>query len=197
MAALDYVTILRELLRPVGIYDVDEGLGAAELEAIGKALNRAYNDLCSAELEANPLTAGNTGLSAWESLLPFVPVYRSLEDRRRAVAALLRVDGASFTLAGINDAIAGCGIHAVVAESEKPQTVGVYFPDTRGEPDEFEALKKRIERLLPCHLAVEYLLVYVRWYEMEALFPLWYQTESDSLSWRELERLGSNGEAQA
>ena len=190
MAALDYISVLKELLRPLGIYDVDNGLGAAELHSVGTALNLSYHALLSAEAESNPLTAGETGLTAWEKLLPFVPAYRTAADRRRAIAALLRIDGTSFTLAGVNDAITGCGIRAVVAETETPQTVSVSFPWNRGEPDDFDALRERIEMILPCHLAIEYVFIFVIWSEMETLFPQWSGTEENAYSWRELERLG-------
>ena len=190
MAELDYISVLKELLRPLGVYEVDSGLGAAELCSEGAALNRTYQALLSAEEESNPMTAGESGLALWEKLLPFVPAYRTAADRRRAIAALMRIDGTSFTLAGVNDAIAGCGIRAVVAETETPQTVSVSFPWNRGEPDDFDALRARIEMILPCHLAIEYVFIYVIWSELESLLILWNATDEDAFLWREIERLG-------
>ena len=82
---MDYAEDLRGLLRPLGIYDVDSGIGGAELGAIGDALTENFTLLETAEREASPMTAEDTGLATWESLLPFVPHWITLADRRRAI----------------------------------------------------------------------------------------------------------------
>lgn len=187
---MDYTQELQNLLRPLGIYDVDGGVGAAELSAAGTALTGVWSALSDAEMDANPLTAADGGLADWESLLPFVPAWNTAADRRRAIAALLRIDGASFTPAAINDTIAGCGIRAVVAETETPMTVSVSFPWNRGEPDDLDALKARIEQILPCHLDVEYVFIRVVWRELEALIASWAALAAAELTWRALEKLG-------
>ena len=186
---MNYTDQLRELLRPLKLYDVDGGLGGAELAAEGTELDRAYASLTETETEFSPATASGYGLDRWEELLPFIPAYRTVADRRRAIAALLRIDGASFTPRAINDTIAGCGIRAVVEETETPMTVSVSFPYNRGEPDDLEDLQKRIEQIIPCHLDVVYVFMYVLWWELEALFETWAEVEAAAESWRELERL--------
>ena len=190
---MDYAEELRGLLRPLGIYDVDGGIGGAELGAIGDALTSVFAALETAERESNPMTAEDTGLTAWEALLPFVPHWITLADRRRAISALLRIDGCGFTKAALNAAIAGCGIRAVVEECEEAMTVRVSFPYNRGEPDDFERLRWRIEQILPCHLAVNYLFIYARWAEIEVLFANWTALEAAVENWRAVERVG--GEA--
>ena len=187
---MDYASELKSILRPLGIYDVDAGAGAAELEAIGAQLTGIWTGLMDAETEANPVTAADSGLDQWETLLPFVPAYRTMADRRRAIAALLRIDGASFTVDAINDTIAGCGIRALVEETDTAMTVRVSFPWNRGEPDDWEALRERIEQIIPCHLAIEYVFVNVLWMELETLFSMWSELEAENLSWKETERLG-------
>ena len=187
---MDYAEDLRGLLRPLGIYDVDSGVGGAELAAVGGVLTEIFAMLETAEHESNPLTAENTGLTAWESLLPFVPFWLTQSDRRRAIAALLRIDGCGFTKAALNAAIAGCGIRAVVEERDTPMTVQVSFPYNRGEPDDFERLRWRIEQILPCHLAVEYLFIYAMWAEVESHFANWVAIEAAVGNWREIERVG-------
>ncbi len=190
---MDYADELRELLRPLGIYAVDGGISGAELGSIGTALDGVYAALDAAEDNANPLTAQTAGLEQWEALLPFAPESPNTEERRRAVAALLRIDGGSFTLAGINDTIAGCGIRAVAAEAETPMTVVISFPWNRGIPDGIDAICERIEEILPCHLAVEYRYVYATWLELEALFDVWSDVSGQYL-WQELERFGGEAE---
>lgn len=180
---------LKKLLQPLGIYDLG-GASGAELEAVGGELDRVYGALVDAEREAMPLTAESEGLAAWEALLPFVPAYQTTDDRRRAIAALLRIDGRSFTVDAINDTLAGCGIRARAEETGKVMTVRITFPYNRGEPDGLAAIKARIAEILPCHLAAEYQFLYVTWEELEALFPTWEALEDGAASWLELERSG-------
>ena len=187
---MDYAEELRTLLRPLGIYDVDSGIGGAELTAVGDALTDLWSQLETAEREALPVTAENTGLAAWESLLPFTPNWLTLADRRRAVSALLRIDGMSFTSTALNATIAGCGIRALVEEADTPMTVTVSFPYNRGEPDDFQHLRWRIEQILPCHLDVVYVFIYATWAELEALFATWAAAEATVGSWQEIERAG-------
>ena len=187
---MDYAAELKELLRPLGLYAVDSGLCGAELDSIGGQLNAVWQMLETAETESNPNTAELDGLKAWDELLPFVPSSRKLIDHRRAIGALLRIDGMSFTNAAINDTLAGCGIRAVAEETAVPMTVKVSFPADRGVPENFEELRRRIEQILPCHLAVEYVFIYVTWAELELLFVNWNRLEAANLSWSALERCG-------
>ena len=189
---MDYAEELRGLLRPLGIYDVESGIGGAELGAIGRELTAVWDALETAEREATPLTAEDSGLAAWEALFPFVPRWQTTEDRRRAIAALLRIDGTGFTPAQLNAALAGCGIRAHVEESEEPMTVLVSFPDCRGEPEDFELLRWRIEQILPCHLDMVYVFLYVTWAEMEALFAAWSAVQAAGESWQALECTGGD-----
>ena len=102
--------------------------------------------------------------------------------------ALMRIDDCAFTPAALNDTLSGCGIKAVVEETSVPMTVRVSFPDNRGVPADFQALKERIDSILPCHLAVDYFIIYITWSELESWFSSWADIESLDLSWDALER---------
>lgn len=78
------------------------------------------------------------------------------ESLRETLAALLRIGNGAFTLAAMNDALRGCGIPAVVEETETKQVVAVSFPGVVGVPEDFARRKERVEAILPCHLQVEY-----------------------------------------
>lgn len=184
---MGYGEFLRDLLRPLRLYDLDSGDGSAELESEGEQLDGVYALLELALREGIPAGAQDAGLGAYEEILPFVPSYITPEDRRRAIAALLRIDMQSFTLQALNDTIAGCGIRARVAEADAPQTVRVSFPYNRGVPEGIEELKRRIEQILPCHLGVEYVFERLLWRELEAWFDSWAQLEAKAPSWEALE----------
>jgi len=78
--------------------------------------------------------------------------------------------------------------NAVVAETEAADTVLVSFPGTRGIPQGFDGLKTRIEQILPCHLGVDYFIVYITWAEIETWFLSWTELESACADWDALEK---------
>lgn len=185
---MGYADYLKDLLRPLRLYELDSGAGGAELESVGAALDKVCEKLERALDEGIVASAQDAGLGAYEGILPFVPSYVTAEDRRRAVEALLRIDMRSFTSDDLNDTIAGCGIRARVEETDTAQTVRVSFPFNRGTPDGFDELKTRIEQILPCHLGVEYLFLRILWRELAEWFASWAQLEVRCPSWDALEK---------
>ena len=187
---MGYGAYLKSLLAPLDLYDLEKGIGAAELESIGDAMDGVYETLTELEREALPATAESWGLGRYEEILPYHPAASTPEKRRQAVMALLRIDGSSFTLQAMQDTVAGCGIAAAVEEGTEPQTVVISFPGVRGTPQRFEALQERIEAILPCHLAVTYHLIYLTWQELETFGLTWEILEQANMTWEELERYG-------
>lgn len=154
---MGYADYLEELLRPLGVYDWDGGrFHRAELAAQGAALDRCAGEMDRIVREMLPSTAEDEGLAAVEALLPYRPVAGSLERRRAALCALLRVGGDSFTLAAVNDNLAGCGLSAQAAETGEPGKIRISFPEVSGVPEGFEEMRKIIEEIVPCHLEIEY-----------------------------------------
>jgi hypothetical protein len=191
---MGYGEHLRELLRPLGIYDLTSGAGGGELTAAGAAMDDLGAALELTERESILPTAEDGGLSAYEAVLPYTPEYLTLADRRRAIMALLRIDGGSFTVSALCDTLAGCGLRAVAEETDAASTVRVYFPYNRGVPGNFDALKTRIQAILPCHLAVEYSIVYLTWAELETAFASWSALSAACGSWDALEKYAPAGE---
>ena len=187
---MSYADHLRQLLEPLGVYDLSEGtFNAGELAAVGEQLDGALERLEECQREMSLTTAETFGLESIAALLAHRPVVAGPEQLRGALAALLRVNGDSFTLSAINDNLSGCGINARVQEGETAQTVEVRFPDVPGIPDGVEGMKEIIEDILPCHLAVEYVYWYITWAMMEQRFATWGAVEAAGLSWEELEKL--------
>ena len=174
---MGYAAYLKDLLRPMRLYELGTGDGAAELECEGEQLDAVFEALQTAQRESIVASAEDTGLSAYEKILPFVPAYVTDRDRRRAIEALLRIDSRSFTPAAINDTVAGCGIRALVEETDTPLTVRVSFPYNRGVPEDFAELQKRIEEILPCHLEITYEFIFVSWQELEKWLETWLEAE--------------------
>ena len=154
---MGYGDHLRNLLRPLGVYDLKAGsLSGSELDALGHALDALSDRLDYVERESSLFTAEDEGLDRREALFARTPVRYTTELRRQAIAALMRIDKDSFTLADINNTISGCGITAVVHETDQIGHVRVIFPDVTGVPDGFEQIKEIILDIIPCHLEVEF-----------------------------------------
>lgn len=186
---MSYAEALRELLRPLRVYELDGTVNGAELDCLGAALDGCGDVLEGVEREMLVSTAEGRGLEAVEALLTRKPVTGELQRRRAALAALLRIGGDSFTLAAINDNLAGCGLNAVASETETPGMVEVRFPEVPGIPDGFEEMRAIIEDILPCHLGIEYVYWYITWAMLEERFATWGAVEELGLTWGELEKL--------
>ena len=183
---MSHAQYLRDLLRPLGVYNLEAPFNGGELDVQGAALDGAMDWLEEVQRESSLATAEDWGLENTAQLFVRRPVADQPKKLAAALAALLRIGGDSFTLAAINDTISGCGVPAVVKERGKG-LVSVSFPGVAGEPDNFEELKKIIEDILPTHLGIEYDFWYLTWSELEAHFQSWKEIEDLDLSWKGLE----------
>lgn len=187
---MSYAENLADLLRPLGVYDWEQGVfHKAELEAEGNALDGCGLLLDLIQREMNLTTAENEGLSMVEELLPCRPVTDKLERRRAALAALLRIGGDSFTLDAVNDNLAGCGLNALATESDSPGRIQISFPEVPKVPPGFVNMKRIIEEIIPCHIEIEYVFWYVTWAMMEEHFVTWQNIEAGNYTWDTLENL--------
>ena len=184
-----YAGYLKELLRPLRVYELEGTANGAELEAQGQALDGVEAVLEEIQRELLISTAEDRGLEAIECPLARRPVMDDLEMRRAALAALLRIGGDSFTLAAINDNLKGCGVNAVASETGTPGRVEVRFPDVPGVPDGFEEMRAIIESILPAHVEIGYVYWYMTWAMMEEKFDTWGDIEALQPTWTELEKM--------
>ena len=129
------------------------------------------------------------GLERIIALLARRPVADTPTGMRKALAALMRIGGDSFTLEAINATISGCGVHAHVEEKEIPGEVVVSFPDIPGIPKGFKEIREIIEDILPAHLGIEYVFWYITWEELERKISCWAEIEERQLTWEQLETL--------
>ena len=153
MAYSDY---LLQLLNPLGVYDFEEGsYNLCELNALGSALDECSDMTELLERECIVMSAEDYGLSRYEEILPSVNA-DGLEARRTAIISMLSINNRHLSTAMLNRILSGCGIPAVVEETENNGEVKVSFPDTEGEPDNAGEIKRWVESILPCHLSVVY-----------------------------------------
>lgn len=180
---------LKELLRPLGVYNLDDSFLGAELECVGKRLDELQAHLERIQREMCLTTAEGVGVDKIAALFSQRPVTDDVRQMTRSLAALARIGRDSFTLSAINNVLEGCGVNASVAEAVQPGTVAVRFPNVRGVPAEFERMRQIIETILPAHVLVQYLFWYVTWEELEAQMLTWQDVQEQEMTWQEFETL--------
>lgn len=180
---------LKDLLRPLGVYKLNDSFLGAELESFGGALDGLEAALDAIQREMCLVTAGADGLDKIASLLTRRPVTDDPRQLREALAALLRIGGDSFTLAAINDTLTGCGLRVNVSEMAQPGTVEVRFVEVAGIPDGFPEMKRIIEDILPAHLAIRYVFWYQTWVQLNERRLTWQAMEEQHITWKQLETM--------
>lgn len=181
---MGYGEHLRNLLRPLGVYDLTAGsLSGSELDALGRGLDALSDRLDYVERESALATAEGEGLDRREALFARTPVHYTTALRRQAVAALLRISGDCFTLSDINNAISGCGIKALALEKDQFGYIRIIFPDVAGIPEGFEQIREIILDIVPCHLDVEFYFRYLTWAECEAFQYTWAIIHEREYTW--------------
>lgn len=185
---MKHETILKNLLKPLGVYDVNAMFNQAELCAVGKALDDLHAWLEEVEREINLVTAQAWGITEIEGLFSGKPYHASRGEMVRALSALLRIGGDSFTIGAINDALLCCGVRATVSETGAQGQVEIRFPGIAGIPDAIEQMRPMIEMIIPPHLEISYYFFYILWNQMEERFATWNQLERTEFDWKTLEK---------
>jgi hypothetical protein len=187
---MSYGDYLKDLLRPFGLYRLEGTVNGAELECYGAELDVCAQSLEDTEREMNLVTAQDFGLENYLSLLLHRPVGDTPEELAPALAALLRIGTGSFTLSAINDNLSGCGVEAVVAETEEKGVVEVTFPHLYFNQKGLEQMMAIVGEIVPCHLEIRYRYWDTSWsyYEENAL--TWGQVADGKNSWLTVMVLG-------
>ncbi len=180
---------IKELLRPVGIYRLSDAYQSAEWEAVGAALDSRFQTVAYWERESILSYAEDVGLTRWAALFPHPPAAQDTAGLRTALTALAGIGEDSFTLPAVNASLKGCGLPAVVRETDTRDVVEVSFSGIPGIPADFAAMKAIIEDILPCHLEVKYRFWYLTWVQFEARFPLFQRLDDSGLDWTAIETL--------
>ena len=187
---MGYAEYLKNLLAPLGIYDLQEGsFSEAMVYAAGRALDGAGQALDRTERESLVATALEEGLERREALFARRPVAETAEDRRAAITALMQIDGDSLIPETINRTISACGLPAKALEVDTGH-LRVIFPGIGGVPPGFDEIQKIVLDILPCHLEVEFYFRYMTWEECEAAGYTWASVEQQEFTWERFELMG-------
>lgn len=151
-----YAEFLKRTLKPLGLYELNDGFGADEIACEGKALDYAYDTLEALDLRRNADTATTEQLGEYEKLLHIAVPSQSEAERRSTVKAVLGMQNRCMTLSELNRILPACGADAEALESDTALTVIVKIKEAVGNADKLAEIKRRIEAIVPCHLNVIY-----------------------------------------
>ena len=180
---MSYGDYLKAMLQPLGIFDLEDSINGAELESWGGALDACEAHLNETETEMSLITAEDFGLTRILALLKYKPVYEDAEGLRTALIALLQIGNGSFTLAAVNAALAGCGVSAVISETDEHYVVAVDFPDLYYHQSDLIRMIRIIESIVPCHLKIEYSIESTTWEWLEEQALTWGDLDDGSQTW--------------
>lgn len=159
---MGYAQYLRDLLRPLGVYKLDEtSFSGAELEALGSEMDKLWQHMQAMQLESIVMTAQDEGLTNWERVFPKRSAAATTEGRRAAIAAYSQVSGDSFTKQALDRCLTASGVECQVEQTGSGLSVS--FPGLMGEPEDLAKIQQIVELLLPCHLLTTYVFVYCTW----------------------------------
>jgi hypothetical protein len=128
------------------------------------------------------------GLDRWEEELGLTSYAgKPLDQRRSRIISKLRGMG-TVTVSLIKN-VAESYVYGTVEVTENPSEYSftITFVDKHGIPPNFDDLKAAIEEIKPAHLAVNYVLRYLIWDELDAAALTWDALDAKALTWDEFE----------
>jgi hypothetical protein len=136
-------------------------------------------------------TATEWGLDLWEQMLGLKSYAgKPLDQRRSRIISKLRGMG-TVTVSLIKN-VAESYTYGTVEVTERPELYSftVTFSDKHGIPPNYTDLQAAIEEIKPAHLAVNYVLRYLIWDELDAAALTWEALDAKALTWDEFEMGG-------
>lgn len=133
-------------------------------------------------------TATEIGLNLWEQFLGLSSYAgKPLDQRRSRIISKLRGIG-TITESLIKN-VAESYTYGTVEVNENPAEYSftIIFVDQHGVPPNYKDLQAAIEEIKPAHLAINYVVRYLIWGELDAATLTWDALDVKGLTWDEFE----------
>ena len=184
---MGYADYLKQMLKPLGVYKLTGGYSAAELDAVGDALDKVCAVLDAHSKGSCCTDTFGEYLKLFESLFPIVNFAPDEEDRRNNVLTLLAVNDGWSDKASLEAMLKACGVEAEIVETDAKFKVELHFAEIRGEPTDEEV--RVCKAILPSHIAVKFICDGLIWDRAEELFPTFDDLDNAGLCISELVKL--------
>jgi len=172
------------MLRPLSLYMLNGQSGVdCELMAMDSGFALLENELSTLFAESFVQTAGSFGLRLREELLQLpMSSQFSIEAMRERILYRLAVAPTDFNLEGIQNAMRGAGLDAVIEEFP-----GEYKIKVEGETfvsdSFFDSLKEDVLKMLPAHLFVDFEIGNLTWSAIDSADNSFGQLDSMDFDW--------------
>ena len=184
---MGYADYLKQMLSPLGIYRLESGYGAAELDAVGDALDKVRAEL-DIYLDGSVCTSSSGEyLRLFEALFPIVNFAGTEEERRENILTLLAVNDSWSDKPSLEAMLKACGVEAEIVETDDKFKTELRFTQIRGEPTDDE--KQVCKAIMPAHVTLQFVCDGLIWDRAEELFPTWDDLDSAGLTASEIAKL--------
>lgn len=181
---MGYTNYLKNMLHPLGIYNLQNGYGAAELEALGKALDSADEKIGDMLID---VALNGEHLKKAEELFPIVNFKENDDERISAVKVLLNVNDSYNDKKSLEKQFEACGVAADIIETDEKFAVELHFENIRGELSDRE--EKVCRAIMPAHLILRFVCSGVTWDRIESLYPTWNDFDAAGLTVSEMMKI--------
>lgn len=184
---MGYADFLKQMLKPLGVYDLTGGYASAELDAVGETFDAADTMLENALECAGLHSASDEVLTKLEELFPVLIFGSDEAQRLEAVREFYRVGDGYSSIAKLQRQLIACGFSAELTEGDEKFTADIFFDNVRGELNDQEA--ETVRNVMPAHIMLNLVCSGLTWDRAEELFSTWEDFESCGLTASEMMRL--------
>ena len=183
---MSYGNYLKNLLRPLGLYRLENSVNGAELETYGTQLDGCETHLDTTQREQLPISAEEIGLERFQALLKYRPIGKSTAELQQILPQLLYPVNTPSTLEQINQTIQSYGIEAQVQETAQKYVVEVRFPHLAKHLDILDFMRRIVADILPCHLKVIWQNSDVEWSVLSNGTHIWSDFDNGTNTWQQI-----------
>lgn len=183
---MNALTSLRQMLLPMGLYDLsDTSVVSQELKAYAAGFALVEEILDQVEQNMFVSTASGDALARWEQLLglPTQPEV-SLPDRRETILSRLSIRPWDFTLSRLEQSVSGTGVKVSIAQNPPLGPLVISFVDTMLEYEDWDQLKEQILSFLPAHLEAEFDVGVLTWEMFDQKDLSFSQLDAEDFTWK-------------
>lgn len=179
---------LRDALRPLGIYRLEEGtLVYAELAAYAAGLDLLEEGLDQLEREAFLSTAQGEGILKREEIYGKPKTLLPLQERREMLLYRGAVNNRNNTKADLERALVACGLRATVKENLDGGTIYINCFDFLENFQGQEEIKEAAKEFLPCHLEAVFDFRTLDWDKIDGLENTFQQMDAAGMTWNQID----------
>ena len=170
------------LLKPTGLYKLDDGYVLCELKAEAAGLDRLFAALNELLRECFPQTAEEKGLQVYERVMHLGVIPEDTAARQNQITGALALCGKDKTLAALRKSGRIFGVDWTITESPSDEKLTISGEGYSLPYDTANDIFAMLGSLLPAHLGVSFSLHVATWYTWNRLGKTFSELDGENLS---------------